>query len=88
MEREILRLSSVIVAMKKNLRETDKKNLPPGNFGFSSAEQQKMGGRVRAKWTPDDIVKALCIRNVSLKAYNVVRSILKIPLPALRTLNY
>jgi len=43
-------------------------------------------GLSRTWWTEVDICKALCLRAKSLKAYEFVRDVYKIPLPSVTTL--
>jgi len=76
----------------KNLRnrirvDRVKKFKPNGrNKTFSSAQIKKLKGQRRVNWETADIVKALSLRSVSLKAYETARTSWNLPLPAPSTL--
>ncbi len=53
---------------------------------FSRTQVKKLSRKIKVKWTAEDIVRALSVRSVSLKAYETARSCWKLPLPATRTL--
>ena len=83
-KREINRLQAELLKVKSGAR------IQSGGIltkYFSSSQMRKLQGKSRVNWSTDDIVKALSVRSISLKAYETIRTVFKLPIPASRTLS-
>ncbi|CAL8074647.1 unnamed protein product [Orchesella dallaii] len=89
LQKEVKRLKETIQNLRRRLKVSNSKSKNLGtsvNKLFSPSQRRKLYGQKRVNWKTSDIVKALSLRSVGLKAYETARSEYKLPLPATRTL--
>jgi len=81
----VSRLKDRLRKKNKTIRNLKSKNSTTTSNILSVQQSRKLSGRL-PRWMTEDIVKALTLRSISLKAYETMRLVWKFPLPGLTTL--